>query len=266
VHEAIERGVNFFDTAPSYWDSESVLGFALEGYRDKVIIATKVKAEDEKEARESIDRSFEVLRADVINLLQIHSMKSWQEMTPVIQMYQRQGRVRLIGLTESNPDNYLEVLKAMRTGIYDIVQISYSTAETVCCEKMLPLARTMNIGVIGLRAILNILAERIPLHPFIVTDAARKPKKASVRERLQEAYHQGSLSFLKKYGVETPSQALLKYVLSHSAISTITVATGKIERIAENMAASNGHSLPTGACRRLKEICMPEKYNKEEPL
>ena len=256
VHEVIEWGINFFDTAPSYWESECVLGRALEGRRDKAVIATKVNADGAEAARESIERSFDNLRTDVIDLLQIHSMKSWREVTPVIQEYQRQGRIRFIGLTESNPENYPKVLEAMRTGIYDTVQILYSLAERTCCEELLPLAREMNIGVIALRVILNLLAERIPLHPDMAVNSGQKPKKKGVRERLLEARDQGKYSFLEKYGVETLGQALLKYVLSHSAVSTIIVATGKVERIAENAAVSGGHALPPEARARLEELCV----------
>jgi aryl-alcohol dehydrogenase-like predicted oxidoreductase len=54
--------------------------------------------------------------------------------------------------------------------------------------------------------------------------------------------------------VKTPGQVLLKYVLSHPAVSTIIVATGKVERIAENSAASDGLALPLETCHRLEAL------------
>lgn len=244
VHEALDRGVNFFDTAPSYWEAEQALGRALEGRRHEALIATKVRAGDAGSARKSIERSFERLRTDVIDLLQIHSMAGWRGVTPVIQEYQREGRVRFIGLTESNPGNYSEVLEAMRTGLYDSIQIMYSLAERTCCEKMLPLAREMGVGVIALRVILNLLADRVPLNPGMLPEAGWRPMGSSARARLMEGMERGKSAYLEPSGVKTPGQALLKYVLGHPAVSTIIVATGKVGRIAENAAASDGRPLP----------------------
>ncbi|OGL60239.1 MAG: hypothetical protein A3J27_08990 [Candidatus Tectomicrobia bacterium RIFCSPLOWO2_12_FULL_69_37] len=241
VHEALDHGVNFFDTAPSYWEAESALGLALEGRRREALIATKVRAEDAASARKSIERSFERLRTDVIDLLQIHSMRGWREVTPVIQEYQRQGRVRFIGLTESEPGNYAEITEAMRTGLYDSIQILFSAAARTCCAEMLPLAQKMNIGVIALRTILNLLASRIPTDPGAV---GRRPEETPAQRRVREVQERGEFSPLEKYGVKTPGQALLKYVLGHPAVSTIIVATGKAERISENAAASDGRLLP----------------------
>jgi aryl-alcohol dehydrogenase-like predicted oxidoreductase len=253
VHEALDRGINFFDTAPNYWEAERVLGIALEGRRDEAIVATKINEKSAAAARESIERSFDNLRTDVIDLMQIHSLTSWREVTPVIQEYQHAGRVRFIGLTASEPDKFPEMLEAMRTGTYDTIQIIYSLAERSCREEVLPLAREMNIGVIALRVILHLLAERIPLRPEASTGSgndsgAEKPMK------LARAHAEGRFTFLDEYGVRTAGQALFKYVLSHPAVSTIIAATGKIERIAENAAASDGIALPPEACARLEGL------------
>lgn len=253
VHEALKQGINFFDTAPSYWESESALGRALEGHRHEAIIATKVSADTPEKARESIERSFDNLRTKTIDLMQIHSMKSWREVTPVIQDYQRQGWVRFIGLTASEPQKYPEVIEAMQTGQYDTIQILYSLSDRTCCEELLPLAREMNIGVIALRVILNLLAKRIPLTSDSSTSAGKR-RNNEIRQELLEAYDQGKFSFLEPFGVKTPGQALLKYVLAHPAVSTIIVATGKVERISENVAASDGSRLPPDACARLEEL------------
>ncbi len=254
VHEALDQGVNFFDTSPSYWDSERVLGRALEGRRSEALIATKVRAEDKASARASIERSFEFLRTDVIDLLQIHSMLAWREVTPVIQEYQRQGRIRFIGLTEDKPDNFAEMLLAMRTGLYDSVQILYSLADKRCCEEVLPLAQEMNIGVVVVRTILNLLADKVerasPSHPV----AELTPKGIESKERLQDARDRGEFAVLGKYGVKTPGQALLKYVLNHPAVSSVIVSTGKVDRISENTAASDGCPLPPEACAWLEGL------------
>ncbi len=254
VHEALDRGINFFDSSPSYWESERVLGRALEGRRGEALIATKVRAEDEAAARASIERSFGHLRTDMIDLLQIHSMLAWREVTPVIQEYQRQGRVRFIGLTEDKPENFGEVLTAMRTEDYDSIQVLYSLADQRCCEKLLPLAQEMNIGVLAVRTILNLLADKVARASPAHRAAEPTPQGERARERLREAQARGEFAALERYGIQSPGQALLKYALNHPAVSSVIVATGKVERIAENVAASDGRALASDACAWLEEL------------
>jgi aryl-alcohol dehydrogenase-like predicted oxidoreductase len=63
-----------------------------------------------------------------------------------------------------------------------------------------------------------------------------------------------SLEFLKDYGCDTPGQGLLKYLLADKEVSAIIPATAKVERIAENTAASDGYPLPPEACARLEKL------------
>ncbi|MBT5949157.1 MAG: aldo/keto reductase, partial [Nitrospinaceae bacterium] len=191
VNEALDRGINFFDTAPSYGESEKTLGRVLAPRRAEAIIATKVGAPDAKTARESIERSFERLGVDTIDLMQIHSLKAWREVTPVIEEYRSKGRVRFIGLTTRDPSKHPQMMEAMRTGAYDTVQIMYSLAERTCTEELLPLATEMNIGVIILRALLGLLA------PDILTTEAGP-------ESLHAANERGAFDFMKPLGAATP--------------------------------------------------------------
>ena len=256
VYEALDRGINFFDTAPNYWEAEETLGRVIAPRRAEAIIATKVGAPDAGAARESIERSFERLRVDIIDLLQIHSLVGWREVTPVLEEYRRKGRVRFIGLTASDPAQYPEMMEAMRTGAYDTVQIMYSLAERSCTEALLPLAAEMNVGVIVLRAILGLLAPRIPLGPSAPAPKGNDTGNAAGAGpgKLLAANERGEFDFMKPLGAATPGQALLKYVLAHPAVSTIIPATGKVERIAENAAASGGAALPSESLRRLETL------------
>jgi aryl-alcohol dehydrogenase-like predicted oxidoreductase len=74
------------------------------------------------------------------------------------------------------------------------------------------------------------------------------------RDLLLGPLSRADLSFLEPYGIRTPGQALLKYLLADPAVSTIIPATGKVERVAENAAVSNGELLPPEACERLERL------------
>jgi aryl-alcohol dehydrogenase-like predicted oxidoreductase len=248
VHEALAKGINFIDTASVYGESERVLGKALEGKRGQVVLATKVWQTDAYSARASVEQSLNHLRTDVIDLLQIHNMAGWREITPTLQEFQREGRVRFLGITERQPDNYGEVMEAMHTGIFDTIQIPYFLGETTCRAKVLPLAGEMNLGVIVMRPFSRLMSRSGLLRGG---DSLNTGTEQLLGSGAEEA-----LEFMKDYGCGTPGQGLLKYLLADKAVSSIIPATAKVERIAENTAASGGNPLPPEACARLEKLLL----------
>ncbi len=76
VGEATERGVNYFDVAPSYGNAEERLGPALAPYRDDVFLACKTGRRDAAGAREELERSLQRLKTDHFDLYQLHALTS----------------------------------------------------------------------------------------------------------------------------------------------------------------------------------------------
>ena len=254
VNEALARDINFIDTAPRYGDSERVLGKALEGKRGQVVLATKVWQTDAASARASVERSLTHLRTDVIDLLQIHNMAGWREVTPTLQELQREGHVRFLGITDGRPENSAEVMEAMRTGIFDTIQIPYYLGETTCRTKVLPLAEEMNLGVIVMRPFSRLMSRAGLLQGEGSSATPSTESSSAGTTQLLGAGAEEALEYLKDYGCGTPGQGLLKYLLADKAVSTIIPATAKVERIAENTAAADGHPLPPEACARLEKL------------
>ena len=155
-------------------------------------------------ARASIERSFKRLRTDVIDLLQIHNMAGWREVTPTMQAFQREGRIRYLGVTDRRPENFPELIEAMKTGAFDAIQIPYYLGEVRCREEVLPLAREMDLGVIVMRPFSHLKCGLLGPGGSI----ARMPEL--------KAHHAG-----------TPGQALLKYLLADESVSSIIPATGR---------------------------------------
>jgi aryl-alcohol dehydrogenase-like predicted oxidoreductase len=230
VTEALRRGVNLFDTAPMYGAAESVLGQALRGRREGVVIATKVLAHDRRSARVSIEESFHKLQVDVIDLLQIHNLAAWQEVTPTLEEYKTKGRVRFLGVTDYRTNMFPELMRAMRTGVFDAIQIPYNLGDRVAEREVLPLARALTLGVLVMT----------PLCPIFD------------RARLLRVLHRHDLTFLKPYGVQTPGQALLKYVLTKTSEAILLPATARLERVRENTEVVDNPSLPDEAVRQLE--------------
>ena len=84
VGNAIDRGVNYFDVAPSYGNAQECLGPALEPYRKEVFLACKTGKRDGADARAELHDSLELLRTDHVDLYQLHGMKSWDDYDQVL--------------------------------------------------------------------------------------------------------------------------------------------------------------------------------------
>jgi aryl-alcohol dehydrogenase-like predicted oxidoreductase len=232
VTEALRCGVNLFDTAPMYGEAERVLGLALRGRRDGVIVATKVLADDRRAAQAQIEESFRKLQVDVIDLMQIHNLAAWQDVTPVLEQYKAKGRIRFLGITDYRTNMFPELMRAMQTGVFDTIQIPYNLGDREAEREVLPLACALNLGVLVMT----------PLCPMFD------------RTRLLRALQRHDLSFLRPYGVLTPGQALLKYLLANAGVASLLPATAKLARVQENTAVADGPPLPQPVLRQLASL------------
>ena len=121
VRIAIDRGVNYFDVAPSYGNAEEMLGPALEPYRKDVFLACKTNRRDAAGAEEEFRESLRKLRTDRVDLYQIHGIQSDEEVDQVLapdgalSFYRRlreAGEIRFIGFSAHNEDAALRLLDA----------------------------------------------------------------------------------------------------------------------------------------------------------
>jgi aryl-alcohol dehydrogenase-like predicted oxidoreductase len=109
VAEAVERGVNYFDVAPSYGDAEERLGPALEPYRKDIFLACKTGQRQRKAAEEEFEHSLKRLRTDYFDLYQIHGLVDVnRDIDPVfargsimdmLAERQRAGQIRYLGFS-----------------------------------------------------------------------------------------------------------------------------------------------------------------------
>ena len=83
VYEAIDRGVNYFDVAPTYGNAEEILGPALKGYRDKVFLACKTLKRTKKEAMAELYNSLRRLGTDYFDLYQFHALSKMEDVEKI---------------------------------------------------------------------------------------------------------------------------------------------------------------------------------------
>lgn len=166
VHHAVERGINFFDTAPYYGDTlaETRLGMALRGKRDQIIIATKAGHYVGQHAqefdfspariRQSLEASLRRLQTDTVDLFQLHDIEFeavdyiLNESLPTLYRLREEGKIRYIGIT-GYP---LHMLQAVAEQILvDSIQsyCHYNLLNTTLTKSLLPFARQHRIGMIN---------------------------------------------------------------------------------------------------------------------
>ncbi len=263
VKLALDRGINFFDTAAAYRESEAILGRALRGVpRDAYILATKFSAGDFEEPTtpegliQSVERSLRHLRVETIDILQYHGLvpgfyrRAVENLMPALLKLKVEGKIRFIGATETfQRDEPHEMLsRALGDDHFDTIMVGYNFLNPVPEKKLLPLCREKNVGIIGMVPVRRSLSQ--PEH---------------LRKRLDEAIDQGlldpnalpgdrPLDWLVKGAVTSLPAAGYKYVAAHPAIATILTGTSKVEHLDENIAAVEGPPLPDEDMTRLRSI------------
>ena len=124
VLAAYDRGVNYFDCAPSYFDGEAEmkLGEALQPYRAKVFLAEKTTRRDAKGAREELERTLQRFHTDYVDLYQFHAVASMEDVDKILApggaaetffAARKEGKVRYLGFSAHNAPAALRLMDAL---------------------------------------------------------------------------------------------------------------------------------------------------------
>jgi hypothetical protein len=160
VRYAFERGVNYFDTARVYGDSEEKIGAALEDVRDDVVIATKVLHRTKKDAaRAGVKQSLRNLRTSRIDLLQLHGVDSDEVLEKVtgpdgalqaLKEAKAQGQIDYLGVTGHNPH---VLMKAIATREFDTVLVPLNIVTRTATDGLISLANELDVGIVIMKAV-----------------------------------------------------------------------------------------------------------------
>ncbi len=162
VAEAVERGVNYFDVAPSYHDAQDRLGPALEPYRKGVFLACKTTCRDAASARTEFEGSLKALRTDYFDLYQLHALMDVQEdveaafapggVMEVLQQARKDGQIRHLGFSAHSER---AALAAMYRFDFDSVLFPVNFAAIEFANfgpRVIEAARGRNMAVLALKA------------------------------------------------------------------------------------------------------------------
>ena len=156
LRSAYEGGMRFFDTARAYTDSETKVGAAFEGMRDKVYIATKTQAKTPEDFWKDLETSLRELRTDYIDLYQLHCVKQCYRPGDGTGMYEAlleakaQGKIRHIGITAHLIAVAEEIVAS---GLYETLQFPFSYLSAERDQALVRSCEAAGMGFIAMKGL-----------------------------------------------------------------------------------------------------------------
>ncbi len=204
---AFDMGVNYVDTARVYLNgnSERLVGEALQGYRDKVFVATKAMHRSVEDMRQSIKESFEALKVDYVDVLQLHNVSTKEdalnpEFRAVLAEVKKEGRARFLGITtHSNEAGVIDAVVDDPEKFFDMILVTYNFKSDPKVKEAIARAAKANIGVIAMKT--------------------------------QAGGYQ-----TKELGDISPHQASLKWVLQDTNVTAAVPAMENLKHLQDNLA------------------------------
>ena len=224
---AIERGINYFDTAPDYSEagSETALGRAMKGHRDGMFLATKFctpqgnlpAGTSVAHYMEAIDESLRRLQTDYVDLVHIHSCDTIERlMDPnaheAFDRLKQAGKVRWLGFSSHTPNLAAVANKAIESDAFDVMMLAYHHGAWPTLNDIVHRARQADIGVVAMKT-------------------------------LKGAKHKGLLE--SRAEQDSYTQAAFKWVLSNDDVSCLVVSFREPSNLDEYLYAS-GKGLTAG--------------------
>jgi predicted aldo/keto reductase-like oxidoreductase len=157
IRHGLDQGINYIDTADCYMGgrNEKIVGQAISGIREHLVIATKVHISRESRMRSSVDRSLASLGVDRVDLMQLHGMSSRNQIVrkdvqQIMKAMKEEGKFRFAAVTTHS--NQVEVLKAvMEDGFYDTVLVAVNFRSPPRLFEVIEEAAAAGVGIIAMK-------------------------------------------------------------------------------------------------------------------
>ena len=228
--KALDLGVNFFDTARGYGDSEEKIGLALDERRDEFYISTKSPALSVVEMRKDIEKSLKFLRTDYIDIYLCHNLRHPRDYEKVmgpdgamkaLLEAKEEGVIGHIGFSCHRFHETME--RGIESGIFEAIMVSYNILnDELVDETILPLARKMNVGVIAMK-------------PLAGGALASPPRELKIRA-----------------GTPITAEKALRFVLANEAVSVAIPGMMRIREVEENVKV--GETFPSMEEQEKREL------------
>ena len=212
-----EAGGRMIDCSPMYGSSQDTIGYGLRklGHPEALFSAEKVWTSSAAGGPRQIEETRQRWGVERFDLMQVHNLVAWERHLETLSAMKAEGRLRYVGITTSEGRRHAEIERIMASRPIDFVQVSYNVLDREVEERILPLAQERGIAVIANR-------------PFrqgaLLGDLERHPLPAWAAET----------------GASGWPQLILKFIVSHPAVTCAIPATTRVDHLRENMAAASG--------------------------
>jgi len=220
-----EAGGRLIDSSPMYGSSQEVVGHGLAklGQPAGLFSADKVWTWSGSDGPSQIEESRLAWGIARFDLLQVHNLLAWEDHLETLLAMKAEGKVRYVGITTSEGRRHEEFARVMETHPLDFAQVSYNALDREAEARILPLAAERGMAVIVNR-------------PFREGPLVRAMKRHPLPDWAAEI------------DCANWAQVLLKFAVSHPAVTCAIPATTRVEHVRENMGAAYGR-LPDEALR-----------------
>jgi L-galactose dehydrogenase len=260
IHEAVDLGINFIDTAPSY-GTEGAVGLALKSIpRDSVVIATKASVHRNGEWHSpervvaSIDNSLRLLGTDYIDVFNLHGVDlaaydyALETVGPTLLDQKAKGKIRHIGVTENSIadfDNRM-LTRAVQDPIWEVFMVAFHMLHQAARKTVFPATREQGIGTLLMFAVRSIFADP----PRIAKEMRELAEKGLVEKWLGET--DDPLGFLiHEGGAASMPEAAYRFARHEPGADVVLFGTGDAGHLRTNVASLLKPPLPEADRQKL---------------
>ncbi|NOJ46542.1 aldo/keto reductase [Bradyrhizobium archetypum] len=226
-----EAGGRLIDSSPMYGSSQPMVGYGLEklGRPQALFSAEKVWTSSAAAGPAQIEQSRRFWGVPKFDLLQVHNLLAWKPHLQMLFQMKAAGTLRYVGITTSEGRRHDLVEQIMRSEPIDFVQFSYNVVDRDAEARLLPLAAERGIAVIVNR-------------PF---------RQGALTQRLQG---KPLPEWAAELGASSWAQLMLKFILSHPAVTVAIPATSRVDHVRENLFAAAGPMPDTAMRQRISAL------------
>lgn len=193
VERALELGVNYFDTARGYWDSEIKLGLALRGQRERALISTKTGAKKKDEAWQHIRESLERLQVEYVDNCHLHGLWEGEDLETrlgpggaleALREAKERGLVRHIGCSSHRSRALIEALGRFD---FEVILVPMNIVEREPLDELIPLCLKKGVGITIMKPVATgLLPAKLALQWLLNQPIATAVPGATTLEELEE--------------------------------------------------------------------------------
>lgn len=256
LRRAVDEGINFFDTARLYGESEAIMGEALKSSRGNIVLASKCRHLRQADGKlmpqaalqrfilDSLEESLTKLQTDYIDLYMVHyadeEILQSHEVADVFSKIKKEGLARAIGVSVYKVE---ETKNAVETGIWDAIQLPFNLMDQ---SHGVHFKQAQENGM-------GIIVRSVLMRGMLTNRKAKLHEALASVERHIERYQT-----LLGAGFADLPQLATKFALAHQAVSSVLVGIDKEQYLLEALAASSGDEMGVAVVNKLQGMAYPE--------